>query len=163
MRHVKTTDRTSFSAERQIAGFIAKFEPNDQKLIRSVRKVLRKRFPTANELVYDYRKNFVIGYSPTERGSDAIVAMSADAKGVALYFNQGPSLPDPHKILTGNGRQTRLIWLESAGVLLRPEVESLMTAAVRKAKIPLRSSGRGGLIIKSMYWIQRPRRRTVKC
>ena len=122
MRHVKTTDRTSFSAERQIAGFIAKFEPNNQKLIRSVRKVLRKRFPTANELVYDYRKNFVIGYSPIESGSDAIVAMTADADGVALYFNQGPSLPDPHKILMGDGRQTRFIRLESARVLLRPEV-----------------------------------------
>jgi hypothetical protein len=162
MRHVKTTDQTPASAERQIAGFIAKFEQNNQKLIRSVRKVLRKRFPTANELVYDYHKNFVIGYSPTERGSDAIVAMTADADGVALYFNQGPSLPDPHKILMGNGRQTRFIRLESAKVLLRPEVESLMTAAVRKAKIPLRRSGRGGLIIKSMSWKQRPRRQTVK-
>ena len=162
MRHVKTTDRTPVSAERQLAGFIAKFEPNKQKLIRSVRKVLRKRFPTANELVYDYRKNFVIGYSPIESGSDAIVALTADADGVALYFNQGPSLPDPHKILMGDGRQTRFIRLESARVLLRPEVESLMTAAVRKARIPLRRSGRGGLIIKSMSWKQRPRKRPVK-
>lgn len=162
MRHVKTTDRAPSSAERQLAGFIAKFEPNNQKLIRSVRKVLRKRFPTANELVYDYRNNFVIGYSPTERGSDAIVAMTAAANGVALYFIHGASLPDPHKILIGDGRQTRFMRLESAGVLLRPEVESLMTAAVRKAKTPLRRSGRGGLIIKSISSKQRPRRRTVK-
>jgi len=162
MRNVKTTDRTPASAERQLAGFIAKFEPDKQKLIRSVRRVLRKRFPSLNELVYDYRKNFVIGYSPIESGSDAVVAMTADADGVALYFNQGPSLPDPHKILMGDGRQTRFIRLESAKVLLRPEVESLMTAAVREAKIPLPRSGRGGLIIKSMSWKQRPRRRPVK-
>ena len=162
MRHIKTTERTPVSAERQLAGFIAKFEPKNQKLIRSVRKVLRKRFPTANELVYDYRKNFVIGYSPIERGSDAIVAMTADTDGVALSFNQGPLLPDPHKILMGNGRQTRFIRLESAKILLRPEVESLMTAAVRKARTPLRRSGRGELIIKSMSWKQRPRKRSVK-
>ena len=159
MRQVKTTDRTPVSAERQIAGFIAKFEPKNLKLIRSVRRVLRKRFPTANELVYDYRKNFVIGYSPVERGSDAIVALTADAEGVRLIFNQGPSLPDPGKILLGDGRQTRFIRLASAGDLRRPEVESLLTAAVKNANIPLRKSGRGELIIKSMSWKQRPRKR----
>jgi hypothetical protein len=142
------------SAEQQVSSFIAKFDPNNQKLIRSVRKVLRKRFPAANELVYDYRNNFVIGYSPIERGSDAIVAITADANGVRLYFGHGASLPDPHKILTGDGRQTRFIRLESTGVLLRPEVESLMTAAVRKSRIPLRRSGRGELIIKPMSWKQ---------
>ena len=56
------------SGEQQIKGFIAKYEPKYQRLIRSVRKALRKRFPTANELIYDYNNAFVIGYSPTERG-----------------------------------------------------------------------------------------------
>ena len=40
-------------AEGQLKGFIGKFEPKHQSLIRAVRKVLRKRFPTADELVYD--------------------------------------------------------------------------------------------------------------
>ncbi len=149
---------SSSSAEQQIAGFIAKFDPKYQKLIRSVRKALRKRFPTANELVYDYRRNFVISYAAVEYGAGSIVAMIADEKGVRLSFNQGPSLPDPHKILLGDAGQTRFIWLESAGVLRRPEVEALMTAAVRKAKIPLPKSGRGALIIKSMSWKQKRRK-----
>ncbi len=153
---------SSTSAERQVSVFIAKFKPEDQKLIRSVRRALRKRFPRAYELVYDYRKNFVISYSPVEYGAGSIVAMIADAKGVRLTFNQGPSLPDPHKILLGKTGQTRYIWLESAGVLRRPEVESLMTAAARKAKIPLPRSGHGGLIIKPMSWKKEPRKRSVK-
>lgn len=153
---------SSSSAEQEVNSFIAKFEPDKQKLIRSLRRALRKRFPTANELVYDYRKNFVIGYSPVGYGADAIVALTADANEVRLIFGRGPSLPDPHKILMGDGRQTRFILLESARVLHRPEVESLMNAAVRKAKIPFRRSGRGELIIKSMSWKQRPRKRPVK-
>lgn len=40
-------------AERQLATFIRKFSPIDQRLIRAVRNALRNRFPTANELVYD--------------------------------------------------------------------------------------------------------------
>ena len=48
------------SAEQQLKGFIATFEPKHQALIRSVRKALRNRFPSADELVYDYPNAFVI-------------------------------------------------------------------------------------------------------
>jgi hypothetical protein len=125
-----------------------------------MRRVLRKRFPTVNELVYNYTKSLVISYSPNERGSDGIVAMSADANGVRLFFNHGVSLPDPHSILLGDGRQTRYIRIEASKVLLRPEVESLLTAAVSKVTIPLIRSGRGELIIKSSK--QRTKSRSVK-
>ena len=76
-------------AERQLAAFIRKFSPMDQRLIRTVRAALRKRFPAANELVYDNYNFFVIGYSPTERPSDAIVSMAARAHGVSLCFIHG--------------------------------------------------------------------------
>ncbi len=160
MRHNNPTDQALLSAEEHLEGLIAKLEPQHQKLIRSVRKMLRKRLPTVNELVYDYGKKVVISYSPNERGIDAVVALSADADGVRLFFNQGPSLPDPHKILRGNGRQTRHIHLEASSVLLRPEVESLLTAAVAKLSVPLSISGVGGIIIKSSK--RRPTGRPVK-
>lgn len=160
MRHNNKTDQAQPSAELQLAGLIARFEPKNQKLIKSLRKALQKRFPTVNELVYDYTKSVVIGYSPNERGSDGIVAMSADANGVRLYFTHGVSLPDPHGILLGDGRQTRYIKIEAVTVLLRPEVESLLTAALGKVTIPLSNSGRGELIIKSSK--QRTKSRSVK-
>jgi hypothetical protein len=144
------------SGEQQIKGFLAKYEPKYQRLIRSVRKALRKRFPTADELVYDYNNAFVIGYSPTERGSDAVVAISAAANGLRLVFNQGPRLPDPKKILLGSGKETRFIWVESAKTLALPEVEALMRAANDRAKTPLRPGGRGKLIIKPSSARQRP-------
>jgi len=65
------------SAESQLAGFIEKFDPDNQTLIVKIRKALQKRFPTANELVYDNYNFFVIGYSPTERPSDTIVSIAA--------------------------------------------------------------------------------------
>jgi hypothetical protein len=102
----------------------------------------------------------VISYSPNDRGSDGIVAISADANGIRLFFNQGVSIPDPHKILLGDGRQTRYIQIEASKVLLRPEVESLLTAAVGKATTPLARSGRGEVIIKSSK--QRTKSRSVK-
>src|SRR5260370_8943472 len=40
------------TSEEQLASFNDKFDPKYAALIRSVRKALRKRLPTANELVY---------------------------------------------------------------------------------------------------------------
>src|SRR4029434_2536002 len=65
--------------ETQLDDFIGKFEVGHQALIRSLRKALRKRFPTANELVYDNYNFFVIGYGPTERPSDCFVSIAAGA------------------------------------------------------------------------------------
>lgn len=149
-------------AERQLKRFLDKFEPKRQALIRAVRKALRARFPTAYELAYDNYNFFVIGYSPTERPSEAIVSMAAGANGVGLCFIRGASLPDPRKMLLGSGNQTRFIRLESAGVLAHPEVEALVAAAIAQAKTPLRATGRGALIIRSVSAKQRPRRKSPK-
>ncbi len=146
------------TAEAQLKGFIAKFEPRHQTLIRAVRKALRRRLPTAHELAYDNYNFFVLGYSPTERPSHAIVSMAAGANGVGLHFLRGASLPDPKKILLGSGNQTRFIRLESAEVLGRPAVKALMAAAIAQSRVAFRSSGRGRLIIRSVSAKQRPRR-----
>jgi hypothetical protein len=148
---------SSADPEIRLTGFIEKFEPKHRSLIRAVRKILRKRFPTAWELVYDNYNFFVIGYSATERPSDAIVSMAAGANGVGLCFIHGARLRDPNKLLQGSGSQTRFIRLETAAVLVRPEVEALVAAAVGQAKTPLRATGRGKLVIRSVSAKQRPR------
>jgi Domain of unknown function (DU1801) len=154
-----TTSNLAAGAERQLRSFIAKFERSDQILIRALRKALRKRFPTAYELVYDNYNFFVIGYGSTERPSDCIVSLAAGANGVGLCFIHGARLPDPHKLLLGSGNQTRFIRLGSVDVLARPEVESLIAAAIAGAKTSLPTSGRGRLIIRSVSVKQRPRRK----
>ena len=145
--------------EEQINSYIAKYEPKHQPLIRALRRTLRRRFPTAQELVYDYSKFFVIGYSATQRGSDSIVALAAGADGVKLYFSYLAKLPDPKKILLGSGKQTRYIRVESDKVLARPEVKALLTAASARAKFPLEKTGSGNVVIKSNSAIRKTRRR----
>jgi hypothetical protein len=150
------------NAEAQLKAFVAKFDPKDQRLIRAVRKAVRKRFPSAHELVYDNYNFFVIAYSPTERPSDAIVSIAARAGSVGFCFLRGAGLPDPKKLLLGAGNQTRFIRLESASVLARPEVEALVAAAITRAKTPLPSTGRGKLVIRSVSAKQRPRRKPAR-
>jgi hypothetical protein len=145
-------------AEKRLKGFIAKFEPRQQALIRSVRKAMRSRLPSAYELVYDNYNFFVIGYSPTERPSDSVFSVAAAASGVNLFFLQGAALADPRKLLQGSGRQVRFIRVPTVDVLERPDVKSLMKAAMAKAK-PF--DGKGELVIRSVSAKQRPRRKAT--
>lgn len=148
--------------EAQLRSYIDRLDPENQRLIRSVRAAVRKRFPAANELAYDYDSFFVIGYSPTDRGIDSIVAIAARATGVSLYFSQGPQLPDPKRILLGSGKQTRFVQVEAASQLAHPDVEALIAATIDQARIPLRSKGKGSLIIKSAAAKKRRRQRATK-
>ncbi|MGC1490405.1 MAG: DUF1801 domain-containing protein, partial [Candidatus Acidiferrum sp.] len=160
---MKTTKRITPQAgatgEQQLAGFIKKFDSKNAALIRSVRKTLRERLPTANELVYDNYNFFVIGYCSTERPSDCILSIAAGANGVGLSFYYGATLPDPHKLLLGSGSQNRFIRIESAATLARPEIKELIAAAIAQAERPLPGNGKGKLVIRSISKKQRPRRK----
>jgi hypothetical protein len=148
----------SLSPERQLASFIAKFEPKTAKLIKQCRAEMRQLLPSAFELVYDNYNFFVIGYSPTERPSDAILSIAAAANGVGLAFLHGASIPDPKKLLLGSGKRNRFIRVPDLSVLRNPDVRKLIHSATHHAKTPLPPKGRGDLIIKSISAKQRPRR-----
>jgi hypothetical protein len=160
MKIAKAPAQSKSTAEQQLRGFIAKFTPQHQALIRSVRKALRRRLPAAHELVYDNYNFFVIGYSPSERPSDVIVSIAAAANGVGLCFIHGAKLPDPERLLLGSGKQTRFIRLPSAAVLSQPAIEELVAAAVAKSRVQLSARGRGRLIVRAISATQRPRRST---
>jgi len=152
---------TKPTPEKQLAGFIAKFTPEIATLIRGARKKMRERLPQAIELVYDNYNFFVIGYGPSEKASQAIFSLAAQAKGVSLCFLQGAGLPDPNGLLKGNGNVVRSIRLESAATLDRAEVRALIKAALVRAKSPIDPKCVHQLIIKSVSAKQRPRRPVV--
>jgi hypothetical protein len=155
-------DDSELTPENQLRSFIARFDSEVQKLIRSVRAALRKRLPTATELAYDYKDSVVISYSPTDRGIEGIVAISARADGVALFFNQGHILPDPKKLLRGSGKQTRFVPVDAASQLAHPDMEAMIAAAIDHAAVPLPSKGKGKLIIRGAAAKKPPRRKPTK-
>src|SRR6202048_1273183 len=135
------------SPAKRLAGFIAKFDTRVGKLIRSTRLAVRRRFATATEIVYDNYNFLALGFSSSERPSDCVVSLAANAKGVGLCFYYGATLPDPHKILQGSGNQPRFIRLESAATLANPPVEALLKAAVKQAKTPMPRAARGARLL----------------
>ena len=152
---------TGVAAERQLKTFIAKFSPSDQSRIRAARRLLRRQLGGACEMVYDNYNFFVIGYGATDRPSEAVVSLAAQANRLSLCFLHGATLPDPDRVLRGEGRQVRSVPLESAADLERPELQRLLNDAFARASAPL-TGGAGRLIIRSISRKQRPRRKDVK-
>jgi hypothetical protein len=145
---------------KQVESFIRKFDPAVAKLARSVRSAMRKRFPTAVELVYDNYNALAMGFSSTERVSDVIVSIAVYARGVNLWFMYGRSLPDPKKLLQGSGNQGAFIRVPDISVLANSDVDALLKAATKHAKPPLSKTQRGYTVVKSISAKQRPRRPT---
>ena len=146
------------SPESQLAGFIAKYTPAVGALAKEALARMRARLPGAIELVYDNYNALVIGFGPTERASDAIFSMALYPRWVNLFFLQGAKLPNPRKLLKGQGTRVRHIRLESAADLDKPAVRKLMEQALKRAAKPLDGTGTSRLIIKSISAKQRPRR-----
>lgn len=153
---------TPDSPEDMLRSLIERFDPAEQKRIRAIRAAVRKRLPTSNELVYDYKTFFVIAYAPNEQPTDGVLSIAARPDGMRLYLMHGPQLPDPKRLLNGSGKQARYLRLESAKDLKHPDVEALIAAAVKMADVPLPTQGRGGLFIRTFNGKQIPRRKPPK-
>lgn len=134
-------------AEAQVNTLVARFAPAHQKVIGAVRRRLRKRLPTAHEVVYEYRDWFVISFSPRGHGYEGVLSIRGSENSIKLYFSRGKEMPDPAKLLRG-ASQTRWMEIEAASTLSRPEVASLIEEAIARNPVPFAPTGRGSVIIR---------------
>lgn len=154
----ETKAASSESSAKQIAGFIGKFDPKMQKVIREMRAALRKRFPTAFELVYDNYNFLVFGFCSAPRASDCVVSLAVDAHKAAICFTYGAKLRDPEKLLHGGGNQVRFLALGGPETLKLPGVKALLRAAEEQGRVAMPTSGKGSTVVQSISAKQRPRR-----
>jgi len=160
-----TADILPAEAELQLESFLKKYDPEVAACARRTLAKMRKLVPGAVEMVYDNYNWLVIGFSPSERPSEAIFSIVLPPRRVTLCFLQGAGLPDPAKRLQGKGNVVRNVRLYEVGkadeeVLDDPEVRELINVALNRAKVPMPERARRKLIIKSISAKQRPRRST---
>jgi hypothetical protein len=150
------------NAETQLAGFFAQYEPPIAKLGKALRAKLRDRLPGLFEIVYVYENqhSLVISYSPTEHGHEGLCGIALYPSCVKLFFGQGALLSksDPNKLLQGRGKTVRHVVLSSVADFDRAEIQVLMAAALKLAKLRLDASAKGSVIIKAEAQKQRARR-----
>lgn len=154
--------------EAQLASYFAKYEPAIAKLGKALRSKMRKRLPGLNELVYVYesQSSLVIAYSPTEHGggSDAPIGIALYPDCAKLFLTQGNVLSKsaPSKLLQGSGKTVRHVVLKGAADFDRAEVEMLIAAALKLAKLSPDTSAKGSVIIKAEAQKKRAAQRAAK-
>ena len=148
------------SPQLQLDTFIDKYTPEIAATARACLRKMRTRLPGAVQLVYDNYNALAIGFSPSERASEAVFSIVLFPRWVTLFFLQGRNVPDPNKLLQGSGKIVRTIRLENAADLDKPAVEKLISAALKSAKVPIDHNAPSKLIIRAVLAKQRPRRPT---
>ena len=147
------------SPKARLDGFLAKYSPEVAALGRAAHRKMRQLLPGAYEMVYDNYNALVIGFSPSERPSDALFSIALYPRWVNLYFlDAAASLPDPHGLLKGSGNIVRRLRLESAEDLDKPAVRTLIAEALVRAETPMVRTRRNSLVIRAVSAKQRPRR-----
>ncbi len=158
------TELSQTDAETQLDSFLAKYSPDVEAFARRALAKMRKLVPGAIEMVYDNFNWLVIGFSPSERPSEAIFSVVLPPGAVTLCFLQGAGLPDPAGLLRGSGNVVRNIRLYTNGeedekLLDNLEVLSLINVALNRAKVPMPARQRRKMIIRAVAKRQRPRRK----
>lgn len=150
------------SEEAQLEGFFTAYEPAVAKFGRALRAKLRARLPGLNEIVYVYENQgaLVISYSPSEHGHEGLCGMALYPTETRVFFGRGAELAkaDPGKLLHGSGKTVRYVVLASIADFGRPELEALMSAALKLAKLRLDARAQGAVIVRAASQQQRARR-----
>ena len=142
----------------QWKSFLAKYTPAMRAQMKAAHARMRKYLPGAIEMVYDNWNGLVVGFSPTDRPSDAVLSLIALPDHVTLCFLFGKGLPDPDKILNGSGSRVRHRRLVSVADLDKRPIRKLITLAIAQGDPPFDPGIKNKLVIKSVSAKQRPRR-----
>lgn len=147
------------NADTQLASYFARYEPPMAEFGKALRAKVRARLPGLHEIVYVYENQdaLVISYSPTEHGKDGLCGLKLSPRRAELFFGQGAQLSksDPGKLLQGSGTTVRHVVLETAADFDRAEIEALMAAALKLAKLRLDPGAKGSVIIRAEAQKQR--------
>jgi hypothetical protein len=145
---------------KDVLKFLSPFEDDIKERALWLREFIWDLYPTANELIYDNYNALAIGWSPTDRAGHIFcsIAIGRTSKNVHFGFYWGSEIPDPKKILIGNGNQYRYILVKDKKDFPKAYIKKLVKDAyinsLAKVKDP-KQIMKGATIIKSISPVKR--------
>jgi len=112
-----------------------------QELALKLRALVLEEMAPCYENIYDAYSAVAIGYGTSDKLRDGIFHIAVYSKHVNLGFNEGATLPDPKRILQGNGNQIRHITIKNVEDIKRPELRAYIRRARKKAFADARKLG----------------------
>jgi hypothetical protein len=142
----------------QLLEFLDAYDRHISDLALALREVILEEAPNASESIYQvYTVAIWFGFS--RKMKDMFCYIATNAGHVNLGFPRGTSLPDPNRVLEGEGKTMRHIKFRSQRDVERPLVRRYIQAAMEQA--PVGTSGTGKSVVKSARGAA-PKRRAKK-
>jgi hypothetical protein len=143
----------------QLIGFLEAYDRHIANLALALREVILEEMPDASESVYQvYTVAIWFGFSGKMK--DMFCYIATNAKHINLGFPRGSTLPDPNKVLEGDGKALRHIKLRSLEDVERPFVRRYIRASMEQ--VAGASRGTGKTVVKARGQSSKPKGRTAR-
>ncbi|HEU0294008.1 MAG TPA: DUF1801 domain-containing protein [Anaerolineales bacterium] len=117
-------------ASISVQEWLANLAPNIRAVTKQLRAVARKNMPKAHEFIY----HDAIGYSVNDSPFDRICYIAPQKRGYVNFgFFFGAGLPDPEKLLIGEGQRLRHVKIWSVEDAKNPALAKLISATWSEA------------------------------
>ena len=118
-----------------------------------IRAFVWDRYPDTNELIYDNYNAVAFGWSLTDKAGDVFCSIALFSDHVNFGFNRGSEIPDPQKLLLGNGTLYRHIRVWDKEDFPEAYMIQLLAMAYENATgrmKPVKNAIKGQTIVKSV-------------
>src|SRR5260370_552417 len=115
----------------QLLGFLSAYDPAIADMALGLREIVLEEAPDASESIYQFY-TLPIWFGCSGKMKDMFCYIATNAKHVNLGFPRGTSLPDPNRVLEGDGKTMRHIKFKRARDLERPFVRRYIRAAMEQ-------------------------------
>ncbi|MEY2829984.1 MAG: hypothetical protein RIQ33_1842 [Bacteroidota bacterium] len=116
------------SSENEIQKFLSSYSDEVKINVAILRKKIKALLPNIIEQLDLPAK--MIGYCYGQKYTDLICVIIPSKKGLKLGFNRGSSLPDPEKLLQGNGKISRYVEIHFEQQIESPATKILIESAL---------------------------------
>src|ERR1700728_4132280 len=134
--------------DRQLLGFLEAYDRPIADLALALREIILEEVPDASESIYQvYTVAIWFGFSGKMKDMFCYIATNADH--INLGFPRGSTLPDPNRVLEGDGKAMRHIKFKSLAELERNYVRRYIQASIEQVGAAASTRGAGKSVVKS--------------
>ena len=138
--------------DAQLLGFLTAYDRTVADLALALREIILEEAPNASEYIYQvYTVAVWFGFTgQLGKPKDAwFCYITTHARHINLGFPYGAVLPDPNRVLEGEGKTNRHIKFKSMSDLERPFVRRYIQAAIEQVGAAAAAGGTGETVIKT--------------
>jgi hypothetical protein len=144
----------------QLLDYLTAYGRTIGDLALALREIILEEAPRASESVYQvYTVAIWFGFSGKMK--DMFCYITTHARHINLGFPRGATLPDPNRLLEGEGKAMRHIKFRTMGELERPWVRRYIRAAIEQVSA-VTAGGTGKTVVKTTAARKRAVKRPVK-